>query len=447
MTRVQKLYQQKEKLVGDMRAILDLAESERRDLSEVETAKYDALEKQLNSLDTKIRCEEKLGDAEQDVNRPVSRAVVPQIGNDIQTYLIPDGGRAGVRGKDLKDRTLLQVLAPDLFRAQNPDYARLSIVDVLNGVKKGGAGLPPEMRAQSVGMAVGGGFSIPTLFWDSVLTQTIANDPWLREITYFPLPADRVSGSGTMPVLDTSTRTKTSIYKGLDFVTVGESSPIPESEAAFKGLVVNTFKKAALLLCSNEFLADSTFGSPLIGRIMRETLQHVLTGLIVDGTGVAEGLGALNVADRIVSPRTTENTIEYADLVRMKSRLTPGRRGRWLFSAESWAETCLMESTSGDLIVSPSQTGETTFLNLPVTVSDLGRTLGSEGDVSIIDASVFGALMLPGATVEQSSSYRFAHDETAFRLTQRFGFSPMLLGKVTPRNGGNQTSWCIVLSA
>ena len=70
MNRIEKLKEKKAQAVERMRALLDLAESETRDLTEAEDTEYKSLDASLAKIDKDIEREERLAEQEAAMSKP-----------------------------------------------------------------------------------------------------------------------------------------------------------------------------------------------------------------------------------------------------------------------------------------------------------------------------------------------------------------------------------------
>ena len=376
--------------------------------------------------------------------RPKGAPVVPGAGPVASGDGVIDSTKM-IRGIPGTTKNLLFALYPGIERSQPKAYAEMRAVEYFGRMAKGALG-DQEFRAMSHGTGTGGGYMIPVVLFNQVLSDAVNTSSILSAMTFFPLEE---GDSLELPIWKTGNRAGGTLVEGINVRWTGESLTIPESEGTMNLVRVTAHKCAILCHASNEFLSDSSIAESSLRDAIAKSMQFALEVVVTSGNGVAKPLGSFVSPHRIVVDRTTANSIEYADLVNMAARIAPGRAPRWNFSAPAWAKVCLMESTSGDLIVDPSATGARTLLGFPVEVNDLPSNVGSEADAVLFDPSAIGCVVKAtagvNAAVVKSDQFRFDRDESSFRMVVRLGTSPLSVGQITPRNSGPVQSWCVVL--
>jgi HK97 family phage major capsid protein len=95
------------------------------------------------------------------------------------------------------------------------------------------------------------------------------------------------------------------------------------------------------------------------------------------------------------------------------------------------------------LYLPPGGLSDTPFsrlFNRPVIMSEHCATLGSEGDIQLLDLSAYLAITKGGIRGDSSMSVRFLYDERTFRWLFRVDGEPTWSSALTPLNGSNTLS-------
>jgi HK97 family phage major capsid protein len=87
-----------------------------------------------------------------------------------------------------------------------------------------------------------------------------------------------------------------------------------------------------------------------------------------------------------------------------------------------------------------------TLKGRPVKVVEFAETLGTEGDISIVDWSKYQSITKGGVKTDMSMHVRFQYGEMAYRFTYRFDAQPKWDAPLTPYKGSNTTSCFVTLA-
>jgi HK97 family phage major capsid protein len=175
------------------------------------------------------------------------------------------------KAKLTSDELELGLRTPET-RATNEVYQNF-----MTALRNGADFLPPEVRAQSVGVDSAGGYVTPAQFSDSVFTNMAAFDR-LFDPAVVDIQETLTGGSFSWPLVDDTTASATVISENLTFAESGD--------AVFDSLLMGRAKmwRADLIRISMELMQDSKF-----------RLDDVLSQAF--GVRLARGVGASMMAD------------------------------------------------------------------------------------------------------------------------------------------------------
>lgn len=214
---------------------------------------------------------------------------------------------------------------------------------------------------------------------------------------------------------------------------VGEGDTKPSREPSFGQRVLTMYKYAAITEFGDELLGDDFTGelpSEVTTAVGGQVVNKINEDITIDGTGSSQPLGAFNTNNGalIKVPRATATTFTAADAFKMYEQHTHGPNSVWMISRKVLAQLFAMQTTNNTMVTFLSNLRDkapATLLGLPVIVSDLLPTLGTEGDVALVNGDFYAMGLRQALTVESSIHYKFVNDITTYRFVARAGGIPL----------------------
>lgn len=217
---------------------------------------------------------------------------------------------------------------------------------------------------------------------------------------------------------------------------VDEAAPKPQRDPQFTQRLLLAKKVAATTQLGDEILSDDFTGqlpSAVTDAVGVQVMNFLNEQFTIDGaTAVSTGgpMGALNAANTalLTVDRDTAGTVKVADVFGMYERLTHGAGCVWFCSRRVLRP--LMELTlNGNTLVTwiKDLTGkpQMMLLGYPVIISDLLPTLGTAGDLGLVNPDFYAVGMRQGLTVESSIHEFFSNDITVYRFLSRAAGVPL----------------------
>jgi HK97 family phage major capsid protein len=228
-----------------------------------------------------------------------------------------------------------------------------------------------------------------------------------------------------------------------------ESAAFTESSPKFSRVVLDAKKLTGFGLVPNELLQDSFLSfSALLEGLWPKAMAFYEDLAYMSGTGVGEPLGFLgsgNPASIAVTKEVGQPaaTIVVENIIKAYSRMLPTSLNRavWFVSPETIPELYTMAISVGTggapvMLVNAAGPGPATMLGRPIVVTEKASRVGTRGDVVFADLSYYLVGDRQAMSMDQSTDYRFANDQTAFRILQRVDGRPWLQSPITPANSG-----------
>ena len=437
--------QRRADLVREAQAIFDLASAENRNLTSVEATRDDAISAELTEIDANIERAER----QMDRQRTVGSVEDGNQGAD----------RRGNAGRDTSAR--FSTFGEQLMAVARVDHPSHRVIDPrLVAVPSAG---PTGM---SEGIAADGGFLVQTDFSNDLLQNTYDAGEIAGRVNRIPIGANfnglKING------VDESSRANGSRWGGVQAFWTGEAQLITASRPKFRQIKMDLNKLTGLCYATDELLQDSTALAAWMVQAFSDEFLFKIEDAIVNGTGSGMPLGFINSGAVIVIPKETNQvakTIVAENVLNMWMRMPARSRKNtvWLINQDTEAQlyqfSVKVKNVAGtenvggiqapQILFTPAGEGGNEYATLmgrPVIPVEYAATLGTPGDIMLVDLSQY--LAIDKGQVEGASSIhvRFIYEETAFRFVYRFNGEPIWSKPMIPYKGTNTQSPFIVLA-
>lgn len=419
---LQELRERRANAVADMRALLDAAGAESRDLTDDEQEKFAALETEAAQLAASITRLQNLEAHEADLDEPAASHAAAVRGAP---------GRSAAPAKK-EFEALGEFMAAVRF---NPNDQRLA------GLFHDGVNAADDM---SMGDGASGGFAVPTQFVGEVL-QVPATEGIVR-------PRARVIPAGSppdsevrMPSLDQSNAEN--IYGGVEVSWIEEGNEKPKTDAKLRDILIKPKEVAAHLVVTDKLLRNWQAAGVLLGGLLSGAIRGSEDAAFLNGNGVGKPLGAVNAGATIAVNRTTADTVVYADLLAMDEKLIVGAVAPvWVCSKRVVTKLRLMQDPAGQYIWQDSaRPGEpATLLGYPVLVTDRLPTLGNKGDLVLADFMHYLIKDGSGIFVSASEHVHFTNNKTVIKAFWNVDGQPWMHAPVKREDGQLQSPFVLL---
>ncbi|MAH46910.1 phage major capsid protein [Candidatus Pacearchaeota archaeon] len=318
-----------------------------------------------------------------------------------------------------------------------------------------------EMRAATTGHMeeselATGGYLVPEEFRAELQIQAIENSIVRSRATKIPMATNRIS----VPVVDVSSHAS-NFFGGVTVYRPDEAATITASRPKLGRVALNLHKLTGLVYVTDEILDDSPISlEPLLKSMFGSAIAFVEDDDYIQGNGSGQPLGAFNSSNPAIInvTRDTGSEINYQDIVNMWSRCHPSCLGNsvWLAHIDTFPQLATMSlavGTGGAPVWLPAGAAAVspfgTLMGKPLILTEKMATMGSAGDIGLVDFSQYWVGDKQGSNLKTASSIHvsFATDEVAFRFTMRYDGAPSWLNALTPRRGANTLSPFISLAA
>jgi len=431
--------------------LLGTAEAEGRSLSDEEQGRYDSKFSELEGCLAQIKRADQLAVVAAGLAEPATEPVGPMAAlapeqtrdnDEVEVRVIKD--RAVERGFDNIGEQL-QAIA----NASHPESRFESMDKRLFWLQERGGNPENETRQSGASelVASDGGYLVQKDFNDAILERTYS----IGEI------ASRVSRQAIGPqanglkfnILDESSRANGSRWGGVRAYWTAEAAALTGSKPTFTQIELNLNKLTALFYATEELLMDQVSLAGLVERIVPEEIAFKVEDAILDGTGSGQPLGISNSAANVTIAKEgsqTATTIVAANVEKLWQRCWGPSRSTavWLINQDCEQQLMAMADANSNAIYLPplglSDTPFSRIMNRPVLTSEYCATLGTVGDIRLVDLSQYMLIDKGAVRGDSSMHVRFLYDERAFRWLYRVDGQPMWNNPLTPFNGSSTLS-------
>lgn len=344
--------------------------------------------------------------------------------------------------------------AKDKFRNLGENY--MAIINATTGRHYDKRLGKRAVLGSNEGVGSEGGFAV----------QTDLSSDFIQKMTETGILASRcrnvtissASNSVEFNALDETSRATGSRFGGIRAYRVAEAESITASQPKIKKIKLELSKLAGVSYLTEEVMADTTLMESLTREAFLAEFGWVTDNEIFRGLGGAQMLGLLN-SPALISVAAevgqAADTIEYENIVKMWARLYSGSKANavWIINQDITPQLQTMSlavGTGGVPVYMPAGGASAapfgTLYGRPILEIEQASTLGTIGDISLVDLSEYMVANKGGVNESSSIHVQFLTDQTALKVTIRNGGRPMWDSALTPANGSNTTSPFVALA-
>lgn len=348
--------------------------------------------------------------------------------------------------------------------APNNDQRFSSFGEMLQCVRRAegpGARLDPRLSTRAAsganeGTPSDGGFLVQQDFAAELLRRVYATGGLASRARHIPISSN-ANGIKINGINETS-RANGSRWGGVQSYWVGEADTVTASRPRFRQVELNLHKLMALFYATDELLADAAALEAVAMMAFEEEFGFKLDDAIIRGNGAGQPLGFLNSPCLVTVAKEggqAAASIVLENIVKMWARMWgPSRQNAvWLYNQD--IEPVLFTlgmivGTGGSPIFMPpgglSSSPYGTLLGRPMIPSEQAATLGTVGDLMLVDLGQYLMADKGGMQTASSIHVRFLYDEQVFRFTLRTDGQPLWNAALTPAQGSNTLSPFVALA-
>lgn len=264
-----------------------------------------------------------------------------------------------------------------------------------------------------------------------------------------------------IPTIDEKSRVDGSRWGGVQSYWAGEAATVNATKPTFREIELSLKKLFGLMYATEELLQDSSALNAVAGQAFSEEMTFKAEDAIVNGDGVGKPLGWMNsgaVIEVAKEGSQAAATVVTNNILKMWARMPSRARQRavWFINQDIEPQLFTLTLGSGTAVVllyrPPGVEGPNanspfgTLLGRPVVPVEYAQTLGTKGDISLVDLGSYIMIDKEGVRQNASMHVRFIYDEMTFKWTFRADGQPTWRQPVTPKNGTSSLSPFVTLA-
>ena len=311
-------------------------------------------------------------------------------------------------------------------------------------------------KAMEEGSLSAGGYLVPEEFSTNILEKSLEDAIVRPRATIQPMQSNRI----VIPA-DVDANHQTNYFGGITIYRPGESGQKTATDTTFARIALTLHKVTGLCHISDELLEDSAIAVEAnVSRKFSQAIAFVQDDDFLNGTGVNQPLGVLNASNPALITVTAETgqgatTIVAENIIKMWARMYSIGKNRaiWIANDDTFPQLATMAlavGTGGVPLWMPagglSGLPYQTLMGKPLIFTEKCQTLGTAGDIALIDFSQYIIGEKGGLQVATSIHFKFDYDQQSFRFVLRYDGQPTWTSTLQPLRGSTLSPY-IVLSS
>lgn len=434
MDKVAKIREEKAAKLAAMKALSAKADGENRDFTAEEQTQYDTLKAEYKACDKRIeRAEEEAAEeAKMAQLQPEKKGVKPQV--DV------------IGDRELKKS--FETFGDNLKAIADASLPGGTIDRRLLEMKAASGG--------SVNVPADGGYLVQSDFANEIFMKAVQTGLLASRCRVVEIGEN--ADSLELPYIDETSRANGSRWGGVQVYRAAEADTVTSTKPKIGKLETRLEDLKGLAYATDRLLQDARAMSQIYMDAFSSEFAYKIDDEIINGTGAGQILGILNSAATVSVAKETGQaaaTFVYENAVKMRARQWARSRANsvWLYNqdVEPQLHTMSLAVGTGGVPVYLPATGAAgqpydTLFGRPLIPIEQAATLGTVGDMMLVDLSQFLLIRKGGLQAASSMHVRFIYDEMTFRWTMRISGQPLWKSALTPAKGSNTQSPFITLA-
>lgn len=317
-------------------------------------------------------------------------------------------------------------------------------------------GVEERQTGLNEGVGSEGGFLVKTDFATEMIKRTYELSALANRVRKIGVSAN--ANGLSMYGVDESSRATGSRWGGVRGYWLHEAGTKTASMPSFRKIELKLKKLIGLCYATDELLQDAGAMESIIMQAFSEEFAWLIDEAILNGSGVGQPLGIMN-SPALVSVAAEAGqaaaTIMYENVLKMRSQQWARSRANsiWAINQDTEPQLHTMSlavGVGGVPVYMPaggaSDMPYDKLFTRPVIPIEQAATLGTTGDITLLDLSQYLMIDKGGVQTASSIHVRFVNDEQAFRFVYRCDGQPMWNVPLTPANGTNTLSPFVALA-
>ena len=302
-----------------------------------------------------------------------------------------------------------------------------------------------------------GGYLVPEEFSARILERALEGSIVRSRAAIQPMQSNRI----VIPA-DVDANHQTNYFGGITIYRPGEAGSKTATSPTYAQIALTLHKVTGLCHISDELLEDSAIAVEAnVSRKFAQAIAFVQDDDFINGNGVNAPLGFLNSNNPCLLSVTAETgqgtgTIVAENIIKMWTRMYSEGKSRaiWVANDDTFPQLATMAlavGTGGVPLWMPagglSGLPYQTLMGKPLIFTEKCQTLGTAGDIALVDLSQYIIGEKGGLQVATSIHFKFDYDQQSFRFVLRYDGQPTWTSALTPLRSSSTLSPFVVLNS
>ncbi len=225
-----------------------------------------------------------------------------------------------------------------------------------------------------------------------------------------------------------------------------------ETEPEFRQMELIAHELSGYTQVTEAVAADSGIAlETLLYRLFGESLRWFEDWAFIRGDGVGKPLGILNAGALLPVSREVASEFCLRDAANMLAKLMPSSMGRaiWLMHQTLIPQLVQLKDASNAIVWIPNarERMPMTLFGIPVVFTEKVPSLGTKGDVMLLDLSYYVIGERQGIAIRASEHYAFINNLMTYRVSERVDGQPWISTYLTLADGSTTVSPFVCLDS
>lgn len=305
--------------------------------------------------------------------------------------------------------------------------------------------LSPATGSAQAGVPSDGGYLIQKDFSTALLARVNELGNVKSRVRTIPIGPD--SDGLKLPAINETSRATGSRWGGIQMYWGAENDAATAKKPSFRTMELELKDLIGLAYASDRLLRDASAVESIFMQAFSEETVFMVEDALINGTGAGMPLGILTSPAVVSVAKETGQaaaTIVFENIQKMWSRLWARSRANavWIINQDAEPQLnsmTLVVGTGGVPVYLPpgglSQSPFSTLMGRPVIPLEYCATLGTTGDIMLVDFSQIVAIEKDAMQADSSIHVRFTTNERTFRFIYRYDAQPVWNSALTPFKG------------
>lgn len=355
--------------------------------------------------------------------------------------------------------TRIDAVPPQPFRSLGEQLQAIAGVALSGGTQVDGRlkweSLTSATGGAVAGIASDGGYLIQKDFSTTLLTRM--NDIGNIKSRVNTIPISANSDGLELYAVDETSRATGSRWGGVQVYWGAEADEATAKKPKVRRMILELHDLIGLAYASNRLLRDASALGAIFSQAFAEEMNFMVEDSLINGDGAGKPMGVLNSGAVVSVAKETGQgaaTVVYENIVKMYSRcwLRSRPNAVWIYNQDIEPQLFTMSmgvGTGGQPVYLPaggaSAAPYATLMGRPAFPTEYNATLGTTGDIMLVDFSQMAAIEKDAMQADQSIHVRFSTNENTFRFIYRFDAQPTWSSALTPFKGSATKSFAVKL--